>query len=69
MGDPAGEIVRLAADEDAEMIVLGTHGRSGLARVLMGSVAESVVRRALCPVLVYRETSAKLARHPATAGH
>jgi universal stress protein A len=69
MGEPAGEIVRLAGDENAEMIVLGTHGRTGLSRVLMGSVAEAVVRRAPCPVLVYRETATKLARRPATAGH
>jgi universal stress protein A len=69
MGDPAGEIVRLAGDENAEMIVLGTHGRTGLSRVLMGSVAEAVVRHATCPVLVYRETAAKLTSRPATAGH
>lgn len=68
MGDPAGEIVRIADDEGAEMIVLGTHGRTGLTRILMGSVAEAVVRRASCPVLVYRETAAKLARpRPAEA--
>lgn len=61
MGDPAGEIVRIATDEGAEMIVLGTHGRTGMTRLLMGSVAEVVVRRAPCPVLVYRETAANLA--------
>ena len=61
MGDPAGEIVRIAADEGAEMIVLGTHGRTGMTRLLMGSVAEAIVRRAPCPVLVYRETAEKLA--------
>ena len=60
MGDPAGEIVRIAADEGAEMIVLGTHGRTGMTRLLMGSVAEAIVRRAPCPVLVYRETAEKL---------
>jgi nucleotide-binding universal stress UspA family protein len=63
MGDPAGEIVRIAADEGAEMIVLGTHGRTGMTRLLMGSVAEAIVRRAPCPVLVYRETAEKLAGH------
>ena len=62
MGDPAGEIVRIAADEGAEMIVLGTHGRTGMTRLLMGSVAEAIVRRAPCPVLVYRETAETLAR-------
>jgi nucleotide-binding universal stress UspA family protein len=61
MGDPAGEIVRIASEEAAEMIVLGTHGRTGMTRLLMGSVAEAIVRRAPCPVLVYRETAAKLA--------
>jgi nucleotide-binding universal stress UspA family protein len=66
MGDPAAEIVRIAAEEGAEMIVLGTHGRTGMTRLLMGSVAEAVVRRAPCPVLVYRETAAKLA-HPAAS--
>jgi len=60
MGDPAGEIVRIAGEEGAEVIVLGTHGRTGLTRILMGSVAEAIVRRAPCPVLVYRETAEKL---------
>jgi nucleotide-binding universal stress UspA family protein len=67
MGDPAGEVVRMAADEHAEMIILGTHGRTGMTRLLMGSVAEAIVRRAPCPVLVYRETAEKLARKKAAA--
>jgi nucleotide-binding universal stress UspA family protein len=67
MGDPAGEIVRIATDEGAELIVLGTHGRTGVTRLLMGSVAEVVVRRAPCPVLVYRETAAKLTPSKAAA--
>jgi len=67
MGDPAGEIVRIATDEQAEMIVLGTHGRTGMVRLLMGSVAEAIVRRAPCPVLVYREAAERLARKPAPA--
>ncbi len=66
IGDPAGEIVRIASEEGAEMIVLGTHGRTGVTRLLMGSVAEAVVRRAPCPVLVYRETPARLAKTKAT---
>ena len=69
MGDPAGEIVRIAADEGAEMIVLGTHGRSGMNRMLMGSVAEAVVRRAHCPVLVYRAAVEKLVGRKAEALH
>ena len=69
MGDPAGEIVRIAGEEGAEMIVLGTHGRTGVTRLLMGSVAEAIVRRAPCPVLVYRETAEKLVgKKPAAAG-
>lgn len=54
-GDPAAEIVRLAEEENVDMIVLGTHGRTGLYRLLMGSVAEAVVRRANCPVLTFKQ--------------
>jgi nucleotide-binding universal stress UspA family protein len=54
-GDPASEIVRLAGEEQVDLIVMGTHGRTGLMRLLMGSVAEAVVRRAPCPVLTIRE--------------
>ena len=61
MGDPAGEVVRMAGDEGCEMIVMGTHGRTGLTRLLMGSVAEQIVRRAPCPVLIYREAAERLA--------
>jgi len=68
MGDPATEICRIAADEGAEMIILGTHGRTGLVRLLMGSVAESILRRAPCPVLVYREPRHPATQRPATAG-
>ncbi|MEX0679199.1 MAG: ATPase, T2SS/T4P/T4SS family, partial [Pirellulales bacterium] len=57
-GDPATEIVRLARDEDVDLIVMATEGRSGLRRVLMGSVAESIVRTASCPVLTLKEPQA-----------
>lgn len=57
MGDPAAEVCRIAAEEKATMIVLGTHGRTGVLRLLMGSVAESILRRAPCPVLAYREAA------------
>lgn len=50
-GAAPDEIVRAAAGERASLIVVGTHGRTGLAHVLMGSVAERVVRDAPCPVL------------------
>ena len=69
MGDPAGEIVRIAQEEGADMIVLGTHGRTGMTRMVMGSVAEAVVRRAPCPVLVYRTAVEKLAGRKAAALH
>jgi len=55
IGDPANEILRVADEEHAIMIVMGTHGRTGLAHVLMGSVAEKVVRRASCPVLTFKQ--------------
>jgi nucleotide-binding universal stress UspA family protein len=53
-GTPFLEIVRYAKDNDIDMIVMGTHGHSGLAHMLMGSVAERVVRKAPCPVLTVR---------------
>ena len=55
-GDPATVVVDLAEKEGVDMIVMGTHGRTGLTRILMGSVAEAIVRRAPCPVLTYKET-------------
>lgn len=54
-GDPADQIVAEAARVDADVIVLATHGRTGLKRLLLGSVAEKVVRLAGCPVYVLRE--------------
>ncbi len=53
-GNPADEIVRLADEEGCDLIVLATHGRTGLLRLVMGSVAEAVVRRARCPVLTVK---------------
>jgi universal stress protein A len=60
-GDPAAAIVELAENEEADMIVMGTHGRTGLARLVMGSVAEAVVRRAKCPVLTCKMPVRQLA--------
>lgn len=57
MGVAADDIVKLADDEGADLIVIGTHGRTGLKRVLMGSVAESVMRLATCPVLTVKQAS------------
>ena len=62
MGDPAAEVVRIAAEDKVEMIVMGTHGRTGLTRMLMGSVAEAIVRQSPCPVLTYREIDTKLSK-------
>jgi nucleotide-binding universal stress UspA family protein len=50
-GDPATEILAIAEEQSADLIVLGTHGRTGLRRLLLGSVAEQVMRKASCPVL------------------
>jgi nucleotide-binding universal stress UspA family protein len=52
--DAAGQITQLAADVDADLVVVGTHGRRGMARLILGSVAESTIRSAPCPVLVVR---------------
>lgn len=52
---PYREIVQAAHENNADLIVLGTHGRTGLAHLLIGSTAERVVRHAPCPVLVVRE--------------
>ncbi len=53
-GHPTDVIVRLAKELSVDLIVMGTHGRSGLSHLLMGSVAEKVVRLAPCSVLVVR---------------
>jgi nucleotide-binding universal stress UspA family protein len=54
VGDPATEIVRYARDSGVDRIVMGTHGRTGTERLLMGSVAEKVLRDAPCSVLVVK---------------
>lgn len=53
-GDPAAEVAKAAKDWGADLIVIGSHGRAGLKRALLGSVAEGVMRQAPCPVLVVR---------------
>jgi len=53
-GDPATEILRVARETKCDLIVMGTHGRTGLNRLLMGSVAEEVVRKAPCFVLTVK---------------
>lgn len=54
-GVPYEEILKFAKDNDIDLIVIGTHGRKGLDRVLFGSTAERVVRNSTCPVLTVRE--------------
>ena len=54
IGDPGHQITKVAEREKTELIVLPSHGRTGLKRMLIGSVAERVVRLAHCPVLVLR---------------
>lgn len=54
IGVPAEEIVQLATEQCFDLIVLGTHGRTGVAHAVLGSVAEAVIRAARCPVLVVR---------------
>jgi nucleotide-binding universal stress UspA family protein len=53
-GSPSAEIVKAAREWPADLIVIGSHGRSGFQRALLGSVAEEVMRHASCPVLVVR---------------
>ncbi len=62
LGDPAEEITRLAVDLDADLIIVGTHGRRGIQRMILGSVAERVTRLADCPVLVARPKTHDAAR-------
>jgi nucleotide-binding universal stress UspA family protein len=54
-GSPWREILELATDERADLVVIGTHGRGGVERALLGSVADRVMRLAPCPVLTVRE--------------
>jgi len=58
IGEPAHEILAFAKAQQADLMILGTHGRTGLQHALMGSVAERVVRRATCPVLTVRPGAA-----------
>ena len=53
-GNPVAEILRVAQETNCDLLVMGSHGRRGVSRLLMGSVAEHVMRRAKCPVLVVK---------------
>ena len=59
VGKPAAEIVRFAKDRDVDMVVVGTHGRGAVWHMLLGSVAEQIVRNAHCPVLTVRNVPSK----------
>jgi len=61
-GDPATEILRVAKRRRCDLILIATHGRSGLRHLLMGSVAERVVRTASCPVLTVRHPAMRVKR-------
>jgi nucleotide-binding universal stress UspA family protein len=61
MGEVALEIVALAEELGADLIVMGSRGLGGVRRALMGSVSDSVVRHAHCPVLVVRQEKAQAA--------
>src|SRR4029434_3775118 len=57
-GDASAEIVRVAAEREVDLIVISSHGRTGLGRMIFGSTAEAVVRHANCPVLVVKPLAA-----------
>ena len=59
-GYPADELAEYARRESVDLIVMGTHGRTGLSRLLMGSVAEAVVRHSPCPVLTIKQPDTEL---------
>lgn len=66
VGPAAEQICQVARDEGVDLIVMGSHGRTGLSRLLVGSVAESVMRHACCPVLVVKD-AAETAKVPQPA--
>jgi nucleotide-binding universal stress UspA family protein len=67
-GDPAEEIVEFADEAHCDLIVMGTHGRTGFRRLLMGSVAEAVVRTANCAVVTYKQHPVPAKTAPRAAG-
>jgi nucleotide-binding universal stress UspA family protein len=62
VGDPSTAIPRFADQENVDLIVIGTHGRTGVSRLLMGSVAEAIVRRSPCPVLTFKQPHKEAAK-------
>jgi nucleotide-binding universal stress UspA family protein len=72
IGEAGAEILALAEDVAADLVVIGSHGRTGVARAILGSISERVVREARCPVMVvrpksYREAMSITADHELTA--
>ena len=65
-GSPVESIVSYAVDHRVELVIISTHGRTGLSHVLLGSVAERIVREAPCPVLTIRDRSGARPVVPAT---
>ena len=57
-GSPLTQILNFAEREHVDLIVMGSHGRTGFSRLIMGSVAEGVMRRATCPVLIVKQPAA-----------
>ena len=55
-GNPSAEIVKFAKEETIDLIVMATHGRSGVEHLLMGSVAEKILRKSPCPVMTVKKT-------------
>jgi universal stress protein A len=66
-GTPVGEIIRYAQKHAIDLIAMGTHGRGGLKRLILGSVAESAVRGAPCPVLTIHHAERDVSTRPAAA--
>jgi len=62
VGHPFVEVVRYAREESIDLIVMGTHGRGAVGHLLLGSVAERVVRKAPCPVLTVRHPQHEFVR-------
>jgi nucleotide-binding universal stress UspA family protein len=62
IANPYPEILRYAEEHEVDLIVMGTHGRSGVSHMLLGSIAERVVRRAPCPVLTVRHPEREFVR-------
>jgi nucleotide-binding universal stress UspA family protein len=68
-GDPTEDILKVACERPCDLIVMGTHGRSGVGRLLMGGTAEAVLRGAPCPVLTLRASPIYVpAEEPVAAG-